>query len=185
MSLSIKTNVSALVGSTSLNTAATILRRIEADVMAKSGGRTADAIMDSGGLKIPDSLFANLKAEALAKRDAKVQASSPPPVAARSTIEAFGNQSGKAAETASASAAQDTIPKLSAAQDTVGGSLSQRQRKVTSEELAKAYATVQIQDVDLAKDATNLAMQDIRSQMAASMVQKENHAAANVAQLVR
>jgi flagellin-like hook-associated protein FlgL len=40
-------------------------------------------------------------------------------------------------------------------------------------------------EADLAKEATNLAMADIKSQMAQAMITKENQAAANITGLVR
>jgi flagellin len=53
--------------------------------------------------------------------------------------------------------------------------------KIENLEAAVAVFT----EADLAKEATNLAMADIRGQMAQSMITKENQAAANITGLVR
>lgn len=55
------------------------------------------------------------------------------------------------------------------------------QVKIENLEAAVAVFT----DADLAKEATNLAMADIRGQMAQSMITKENQAASNITGLVR
>lgn len=55
--------------------------------------------------------------------------------------------------------------------------------EVKNENLEAAISV--FMDADLAKEATNLAMADIRGQMAQSMITKENQAAANITGLVR
>ncbi|MDP3936001.1 MAG: flagellin, partial [Alphaproteobacteria bacterium] len=59
--------------------------------------------------------------------------------------------------------------------------ISVNQSKVENLDAAISVFT----EADLAKEATNLAMADIRSQMAQAMITNENQSAANVVGLVR